>query len=135
MGKRDSSVEVGRVVVVNFGPDAGKICVVVDVIDASRLLVDGPKSQTGVSRGSLNIRHASVTNIKVDIARGIKTAAIEKIFSEADIMGQWNKTSWAKKADKSAKRSNMSDFDRFKCMLLRKQRSKIIKKQLDKLKA
>ena len=41
-------VEIGRVAYVNFGPEQGKLCVVVDVVDSKRALVDGPS--TGVHR-------------------------------------------------------------------------------------
>ena len=30
-------VEVGRVVLINFGPDAGKLATVLDVVDAKRV--------------------------------------------------------------------------------------------------
>lgn len=127
-------IEIGRVCVVNFGDNAGKICVVVDVIDANRALVDGPASQTGVTRQSIPMRQLSLTNIKIAIRRGAKSASIEKVFKEADVNAAYAATSWAKKAAKSAKRSEMGDFDRFKCMVLRKKRSAIISKELEKLK-
>jgi len=40
-GKRTHLVEVGRVCCINYGPDAGKICVIVDIVDQARALVDG----------------------------------------------------------------------------------------------
>uniref|UniRef100_A0A2K5MKT3 Large ribosomal subunit protein eL14 n=1 Tax=Cercocebus atys TaxID=9531 RepID=A0A2K5MKT3_CERAT len=38
-------VEVGRVAYVSFGPHAGKLVAIVDVIDQNRALVDGPCTQ------------------------------------------------------------------------------------------
>lgn len=39
-------VEVGRVALVNYGEDTGKLCVIVDIVDQNKALVDGPKSLT-----------------------------------------------------------------------------------------
>ena len=36
-------VEIGRVVVINYGPYAGKIAVIVDILNTTRVLVHGPK--------------------------------------------------------------------------------------------
>ena len=41
-------VEVGRVVKVNYGPDEGKLAVVVEILNDKRVLIDGPT--TGVKR-------------------------------------------------------------------------------------
>ena len=44
-------VEVGRICVVNYGPDAGSLCTIVEVVDQNKCLVDGPRKITGVGRG------------------------------------------------------------------------------------
>ena len=49
-----------------------------------------------------------------------------KAWKEQDIQGAWAKTAWAKKLAAKAKRASTGDFDRFKIMVARKQRSKII---------
>merc|ERR1711976_99954 len=134
MGKRDHFVEIGRVVCINTGKDAGKLAVIVDVIDTNLVLVDGA-NKTGVSRGKLNMKHMALTPIKLDIARSPKTSTIEKAFVAADVEGQWKATSWAKKLEKQAKRVASSDFDRFNTMILRKKRSDIIGRALKKVKA
>lgn len=46
-------------------------------------------------------------------------------------MEQWTKCAWAKKLDSKVKRANLNDFDRFKVMIAKKQKSKIV---ADKLK-
>ena len=45
-------VEIGRVAVISYGPDSGKLCTIVDVIDHNRVLVDGPAAITGVHRAA-----------------------------------------------------------------------------------
>ncbi len=38
----ERSVEAGRLVVVQYGPQKGKIATIVDIIDDRRVLIDGP---------------------------------------------------------------------------------------------
>eukprot|EP01036_Dinobryon_divergens_P053180 gene53180-71096_t len=40
-------VEIGRVGLINYGPDCGKLCTIIDVVDAKRVLIDGPQGVTG----------------------------------------------------------------------------------------
>ena len=70
-------VEVGRVVLINQGPDAGKLAVIVDCIDSARILVDGPCS--GVARIPVNYKHISLTDFKIDITYGQRTSGIKKV--------------------------------------------------------
>lgn len=119
MGKRNTFVEIGRVVCCNYGPDAGKLAVVIDVIDQNFALVDGA-NQTGVARGKMNFKHMALTSIKLDIPRSPKTKTVEAAFLKADVPAAWAKTSWAKKLERQSKRAANSDLDRFNTMLLRK---------------
>ena len=58
-------VEVGRVCLINYGPDAGKLCTIVNIIDNNRVLVDGPEDVTGVHRHALNLKRVQLTDIVV----------------------------------------------------------------------
>ena len=134
MGKRSNFVEIGRVVCVNYGPDAGKTCVIVDIVNQSFALVDGA-NVTGVKRAQLNFKHMAITPIKLNIGRGLTSKKLEQVWKDAKVCEQFGATSWGKKLARQAKRKNATDFDRFKTMMLRKKRSAIINKELSKLKA
>ena len=45
-------------------------------------------------------------------------------------MNKWESCAWAKKVDNKKKRAAMGDFDRFKLMVARKQRSELIAAKL-----
>lgn len=75
----------------------------------------------------------SLTDIKLPIARGVRAGTLIKAAAKADLNGQWSKTNWAKKAVKQELRRNLSDFDRFKVMLLRKKKSMLVNKEFSKL--
>ena len=40
-------VEAGRLALITYGPMTGKLCVIVDIIDGTKVVVDGPKDITG----------------------------------------------------------------------------------------
>ena len=133
MVKAHVYVEIGRVVVINYGDLAGKLAVIIDVVDQARALIDGPASLTGVSRQTIPFRNLSLTAIKLEIPRAVRTGTLTKAFTKADIIGQWKKTTWARKLARSEARSNLGDFDRFKLQLLRQKKSNLVNKEFGKL--
>jgi len=64
------AIEVGRICVKTRGREAGKRCIIVDLIDKNFVLITGPKSVTGVKRRRANISHLSPTEEKINIRRG-----------------------------------------------------------------
>jgi large subunit ribosomal protein L14e len=62
--------EVGRVCVKTAGRDAGKRCVVVDLMDKNFALVTGPKSVSGVRRRRVNVNHLKPLEEKLTIEKG-----------------------------------------------------------------
>lgn len=76
------AVEVGRICVKIVGREAGKKCIVVDVIDKNFLLITGPKQVNGVKRRRVNINHVEPTQKKVNIRRGESDEEIMKALDE-----------------------------------------------------
>jgi len=64
------AVEVGRICVKTLGREAGKKCVIVDVIDKNFVLITGPQTVTKVKRRKANIAHIEPTTEKIEITRG-----------------------------------------------------------------
>lgn len=64
------AIEVGSVCVKIAGREAGKKCVIVDIIDKNFVLVTGPQKVNGVRRRRVNINHVEPTGKKVEIKRG-----------------------------------------------------------------
>jgi len=62
------AIEVGRICVKKLGRDAGRRCVIVDVIDKNFVLVTGPEEVTGVRRRKVNISHLDLTEKKIEIS-------------------------------------------------------------------
>jgi len=64
------AIEVGRICVKLTGREAGRKCVIVDIIDKSFVLITGPKSVTGVKRRRANINHVEPLLDKISVSRG-----------------------------------------------------------------
>merc|ERR1712063_34711 len=124
-------VEIGRVAYVNYGPETGKLCVILDVIDSNRAWVDGP----GLSRQQINFRRLTLTKFIVKILRGARAKNVKKAWEEANIESQWKETAWAKRLSEQKRRANLNDFERFQVMINRKKRSATTRKNLKQLKA
>ena len=77
-------VEVGRVALINYGPDLNKLCTIIDVVDQNRVLVDGPTRVTGVSRQILSLKRCALTDFKVKIGRNARQKSLEKAWKNGD---------------------------------------------------
>ncbi|KAL3678564.1 hypothetical protein R1sor_021520 [Riccia sorocarpa] len=122
-------VEIGRVALVNYGPEYGKLVVIVDVIDQNRALVDSPN----IVRTQINFKRLSLTDIKIEISRNPLKKELKEAIDKADVYNKWNKSSWGRKLIVQQRRAALTDFDRFKVMVSKIKRSSLIRKELSKL--
>ncbi|KAI9636299.1 ribosomal protein L14-domain-containing protein, partial [Dioszegia hungarica] len=120
-------VEVGRVVLVNDGPSAGKLAVIAEIIDHNRALIDGPN--TSVPRQQIAYRNLILTPYTISkLPRGAGSGAIKRAVEKAGVLEKWEQSGWAKKLAARQTRKNASDFDRFKIMLAKKSRRDLVRK-------
>lgn len=78
--------EVGRVCVKTVGREAGRKCVVVDIIDDRFVLVTGPKNVTGVKRRRANVKHLEPLPHKVSIEKGASDEAVKAALEKAGLL-------------------------------------------------
>uniref|UniRef100_A0A8D0XM30 Large ribosomal subunit protein eL14 n=1 Tax=Sus scrofa TaxID=9823 RepID=A0A8D0XM30_PIG len=124
-------VEVGRVAYVSFGPHAGKLVAIVDVIDQNRALVDGPCTQ--VRRQAMPFKCMQLTDFILKFPHSARQKYVRKAWEKADINAKWAATRWAQKIEAREKKAKMTDFDRYKVMKARKMRNRLIKLEVKKL--
>merc|ERR1712072_1124406 len=110
-------VQNGRVALVNYGPDKGKLVCIVDVIDHQRCLVYGPTS--GVARQTMSYKRLSLTDIVINGADGFAMGRGAR-KANVDIEGQWAATGWGKKVAARKAKASANDFERFKAMVAKK---------------
>ncbi|KAJ1667398.1 hypothetical protein IW140_000889 [Coemansia sp. RSA 1813] len=122
-------VEVGRVVLINRGSDSGKIATIVEIVDHRRAIIDGPT--TDVKRQVIPFSNVVLTDIVVkSLPRGIGSKRLAAFLEKNQVVEAWQKSGWAQKLATRQRRANMSDFDRFKLMRLKKQQRDIVDRQV-----
>ena len=78
-----AAIEVGRICVKLSGREAGRKCVVVDVVDKSFVFITGPKKVTGVRRRRVNIDHVEPLQATVEIKRGASDEEVDEALKAA----------------------------------------------------
>ncbi|ABW01007.1 50S ribosomal protein L14e [Caldivirga maquilingensis] len=78
--------DVGRVCVKLAGKEAGKMCVVVDIVDERFVIVTGPKNLTGVKRRRTNVKHLEPTEYRVEISKGASDEEVTKAIEAAGLV-------------------------------------------------
>src|SRR2546423_1269794 len=135
-------VEVGRIVVVQDGEHKGKLAAIVEIIDNKRVcclywillsifakrclqaLVDGPAGQEGavVPRHAIALSNIYLTPFVIPkMPRAAGTGPVKRLWEKHEIDQKWAESSWAKKREQQERRKNLTDFERFKIMRLKKQ--------------
>lgn len=79
------AIEVGRICVKLAGREAGRKCIIVDIIDKDFVLITGPKNVTGVKRRRVNANHIEPLQDKIKIKRG---AADEEVMKSLKTSGK-----------------------------------------------
>ena len=71
------AIEIGRICVKTAGREAGKKCVIVDVVDKNFVLITGPTLLNKVKRRRANIKQLEPTDEKVEIKKGAEDKEVE----------------------------------------------------------
>ena len=116
---------------INYGPDQGRLCVVVDVLNNRRALVDGPS--TGVPRQQIPFARLSLTEFVIPLKRNQKSSNVAKIFDSEGIQQKWEESTAGKRQFARLRRAELTDFDRFKLMVNKKKKSQLVKQELEKV--
>jgi large subunit ribosomal protein L14e len=80
------AIEVGRICVKVAGREAGRKCVIVDIVDENFVLVTGPKQLTGVKRRRVNIKHIEPTDKTIEIPRGASDDEVLKSIEKSGLV-------------------------------------------------
>lgn len=81
-----SPITIGKLAVKLKGRDAGRKCVVVNIIDKNFVLVTGPKTLTGVRRRKVNIDHLLILPQEIKISKNASDEEVIKAIQEANLM-------------------------------------------------
>jgi large subunit ribosomal protein L14e len=85
-------MEIGRICIKTLGREAGKKCVLVDLVDKNFVLITGPKTVTGIKRRRANINHLEITQETIDINRGASDEEVTEALKKAGKLEEMDKT-------------------------------------------
>ena len=71
------------------------------------------------------MQRLSLTDLTIEVARGIKTAQLKSAIEAFGLEKKWGESSWARKIQTKVRRSQLTDFDRFKVKVL-KQKKRVL---------
>lgn len=127
-------VEIGRVAMINYGPQAGSLCVIVNVLALNRVLIDGPAKLTGVSRQTISTKRLTLTDFVVKVGLGARTGTLIKAMEKEDILAKFAASKEGVRMGIKKARASTTDLDRFKLMLARKTKARAVNVKLAALK-
>ena len=129
--EREMLLNLGRVVYVNFGPLAGKLAVVVDIVNGNRVVIDGPTLD--VERQPISNKRLTLTRYRIpDVAKGEKQSALQAKVEQFGLQKKFDQTGLGKRIQKQNRRRELTDFERFKVFQLKKQLSKVVRTHVNK---
>ena len=86
------AIEVGKICVKTLGREAGKKCVIVEVVDQNFVLITGPKAITSVKRRRANVNHVKPTNEMIEIRKGATDEEITEALKTAGKLEEMKQT-------------------------------------------
>jgi large subunit ribosomal protein L14e len=89
-----------------------------------QVLIDGPSGKEGavVPRQAIATSTLSLTPWVIpNLPKAAGTGPVKKLWEKNEIDKKWAESSWAKKREQQDRRRNLTDFERFKVMRLKKQ--------------
>ncbi|BET00069.1 ribosomal protein L14 [Nesidiocoris tenuis] len=116
-------VETGRIALISDGQHKGKLAAIVDVINQTRALIDGP--ETGVPRHDIRLNQLHLTKFRIKFPFTAGTRVVRKAWKDSKVNEQWSQSMWARKVEAKKKRLELTDFDRFKLNHARSIRNKL----------
>jgi large subunit ribosomal protein L14e len=87
-----AAMEVGRICTKIVGREAGKKCIIVDIIDKNFVLITGPRAVSDIKRRRANINHLEPTQEKIDINRGATDEEVTEALKTADKLDEMSET-------------------------------------------
>eukprot|EP00004_Rigifila_ramosa_P005920 TRINITY_DN16583_c0_g1_i1.p1 TRINITY_DN16583_c0_g1~~TRINITY_DN16583_c0_g1_i1.p1 ORF type:complete len:144 (+),score=37.48 TRINITY_DN16583_c0_g1_i1:35-433(+) len=127
----DRFVQIGRVVYVKYGPLAGKVGAIVNIVDQNRILIDGP----GFTRQIINFPRVVLTQFVIDIKVGQRAGNVKAAFDEAKITEKFAASSLGQKVNRAVARRVQNDFARFVAQKAKSARTRNVRATYFKLKA
>ena len=127
----ETLLRLGRVVYVNYGPIATKIAIVVDIVNENRVVIDGPG--LGVERQVISTKRLTLTKFCLETyKKSDRRGDLKKSIESFDLLKRFSECGIGKKLAQQERRRNLTDFERFKVLVLRRKLSRAVRTGINK---
>ena len=123
-------MQIGRVTRVVYGPETGKLATIVDILNDKRVLIDGEN----IKRQVIPIRRLQLTSQVSGVKRGAKSGKVKAICKKENVAKKYAESSIGKSYARQDRRQSLTDFERFKVLVLRRKLSKLTRAKVNKKK-
>jgi len=124
-------LELGRVVYINYGPLAGKPAVVVDIVNGTKVVIDGPS--LGIERQVISTRRLELTKFRLgNFNKTDKSSELRKKIEAFGLLDRFNSCGVGKRIVKQQRKAALTDFERFKVVVLKRKLAKAVRTHVNK---
>lgn len=117
-------LEPGRLCMINYGPLAGQMVTIVDILDKNRVVIEGPTPEGGfMKRQAWSTKQLHLTPLvstyengqgeQTKLYRGAKQTKLLKALNSSNTMAKWHASPHAKRLARKEVRQGLNDFERF----------------------
>lgn len=121
-------VQIGRVARINYGPLEGKLATIVDILNDKRVLIDGE----GIQRQIIPIRRLQLTKQVLKIGRGIRSGKLRATLAKDNVQKTFDESVLGRSYARQARRQQLTDFERYKALVIRRKISKLSRARVNK---
>lgn len=108
----------------------GKIATIVDILNSKRVLIDGE----GIQRQVIPIARLQLTKQVLAVGRGVRTGKLRKTLTKENVQKSYDESALGKSYARQNRREQLTDFERFKVLSLRRRLSKLLRARQNKKK-
>lgn len=123
-------IRAGRLVRILRGPRQDRVCVIVDIVDANRVLVENPEDEK-MWRHVQNLKNVEPLKFCVDIARNCSTKTLKATLDSSKALEKYAKTRTAHRVAAKKACVESTDFERYQLRVARRSRAYWTRKAFD----
>jgi len=127
-------VQIGRVAIINSGPEKGKFAVIANVIDHKRVLIDAPQAAedkyTALKRQAYSTRHLRLMKYRLAMRPDETHKVISDLWSKHKITPRLLASKFMIRKLKQEKKESLTDFERFKLYKLKQRTNRVVKQKV-----
>ena len=128
--QKDIYVNIGRVVSITFGPLSGKLAVIVDLVNATKVVIDGPSLD--VPRTVISNKRISLTPFSISgVTAATPATELEKMIKAFGVQERFAKSGAGRRLAKQERRAALTDFERFKVYIYKKKLGNVLRTRVN----